>query len=167
LLKISQNGKNNTVILRFYAPVIFVEDIHISKNFYQDIMAQEVEYDFGSNIIFKSRLSLWQIRKEHEIIKIARSSKSGNAFELYFETEDISEYYDRIRSTGVSFLHELKTEPWGQQTFRLFDPDHHLIEIGESMNTFVMRIYKQSGSLAKTSGITGIPAEVIKAIAML
>jgi len=88
----------------------------------------------------------------------------GEEFQLYFEIEDIDGTARKFMSQNIEFLHHLKTEPWGQKTFRFFDPDHHLIEIGESMDTFVHRIFQETGSLKATTQKTGIPAEMIRTI---
>jgi predicted enzyme related to lactoylglutathione lyase len=148
----------------FYSPVIFVKDIQVSKKFYSEILNQEIEFDFGTNIIFKSKLSLWQVKAGHEISAITGSSSEGNTFELYFETEDIEESAERIISTGAKLLHDLKTESWGQRTIRFFDPDNHLVEIGETLRTFIMRIYKETGSVAETASKTGVDLETIKTV---
>ncbi len=150
--------------LTFYAPVLFVKNIELSKSFYMNILEQEIEYDFGKNVIFRSRVSLWEISTDSEIDEVKGSSVDGNTFELYFETEDIEGAVHRFMSQNIEFLHHLKTEPWGQKTFRFFDPDHHLIEIGESMNTFVHRIFQETGSLKATAQKTGISEAVIPTI---
>jgi catechol 2,3-dioxygenase-like lactoylglutathione lyase family enzyme len=148
--------------LTFQSPVIFVKDIEASKNFYTRFLSQEVEHDFGNNIMFKSSLSLWQIRKGHEIAGIAGDNKNGNTSELYFETENIQDSFEKIRSGNLKFLHQIKTEPWGQMTFRFFDPDGHLVEIGEAMNTFISRIYQETTSIEETSRRTGVPEDTIE-----
>jgi hypothetical protein len=148
----------------FYSPVVFVKNIGVSNKFYSELLNQEIEFDFGANIIYKSRLSLWQLSAGHEISAIAGSSADGSTFELYFETENIAESAERIKSAGIKLLHDLKTEPWGQQTIRFFDPDDHLIEVGEAMNTFIQRIYKETGTIAKTSYRTGVDQKIIKNI---
>lgn len=150
--------------LTFYAPVIFVKDIEVSKKYYMEFLNQEIEHDFGINISFKSRLSLWQIRENHEIATIAGNNEQGNTHEIYFETDDITESFEKIKSTESKFLHTIKTEPWGQMTFRFFDPDKHLIEIGEAFNTFITRIYKETESVEETSKRTGVPEETIQGI---
>ncbi|RKX68718.1 hypothetical protein DRP43_05215, partial [candidate division TA06 bacterium] len=50
-----------------------------------------------------------------------------------------------IKSKNIEFLHEIHEEPWGQRTIRFFDPDNHLIEIGEPLPIFIknMNIKKQ------------------------
>ena len=67
-----------------------------------------------------------------------------------------------VITAGVEFLHELKTEPWGQQTFRFFDPDHHLVEIGERMEAFITRVFEESGSVEATCQRTGVPEETVR-----
>lgn len=142
--------------LNFSASVIFVSDIGLSTKFYCELLEQVIEHDFGANIIFQSGVSLWQISDEHEIKKIAGHSKEGNRFELYFETEDIQKVVDELDKKKVELLHPIKTESWGQKCIRFFDPDHHLIEIGESTKTFVVRIYKETGTIKATAKLTGI-----------
>lgn len=150
--------------ITFHSPVIFVQDIEVSKNFYMNILEQELAHDFGKNILFTSRLSLWQILQDHEIEQVAVSPSSGNSMELYFETRDIQKSYKRIVHYGCRMLHGVKTESWGQQTFRFFDPDDHLIEIGESMESFISRIYRETSSIKETAARTGISESAIREI---
>ncbi len=150
--------------LKFYSPVIFVKNIEKAKEFYMSLLGQEIEHDFGSNIIFKSRLSLWQIDKNHEIAVVARNPKKGSSFELYFETDNIEESTAQIKASGARLLHNIKTEHWGQMTIRFFDPDGHLIEIGEAFEVFIRRIYRETKSIEETSRQTGVPVTTIEKI---
>ena len=54
--------------LNYSMTVIFVEDISISKNFYQDIFGLEIEMDFGENVVFKKAFSIWQTKLAEKII---------------------------------------------------------------------------------------------------
>ena len=47
--------------IEFQSPVIFVKDIDISRRFYEDLLDQTVDIDFGPNIAFKSGFALWQV----------------------------------------------------------------------------------------------------------
>ena len=39
----------------------------------------------------------------------------------------IQDFFD-----GASLLvHPIRMEPWGQRVFRIFDPDKHVVELGE------------------------------------
>jgi len=163
LLKNIPENQDNMAV-KFYSPVIFVEEIERSKKFYTEILNEKIEHDFGTNVMFESRLSLWKIKPEYEVAAIEGSSKAGNTFELYFETEDIFESASWIKSNNIPLLHDIKTEPWGQMTIRLFDPDHHLVEVGESFTRFITRIYEETGSEKETSERTGVHEDIIRKI---
>lgn len=44
--------------LRNLSVALFVRDIEISRHFYVDILGQEIDLDFGGNIIFKSGFAI-------------------------------------------------------------------------------------------------------------
>jgi catechol 2,3-dioxygenase-like lactoylglutathione lyase family enzyme len=145
---------------------LFVKDIENSKNFYVKVLNQQIDLDFGKNVIFKAGFAIWEIRDNHIILEKIGLNKiwdySVNRFELYFETNNIVQDFNDLKSKKVSFLHEIHEEIWGQQTIRFFDPDNHLIEIGESMQQFVTRIYKQGLTIEQVSARTFVPAEEVK-----
>ena len=144
---------------------IFVRDICISKDFYCGVLEQSIDLDFGKNVIFKSGFAIWEIQDKHIVPSTLGLDKvndsSINRFELYFETENLAEIFVNLKSQNVKFLHEIHEEPWGQQTIRFFDPDNHLIEIGESMRQFVCRFYNQGLSIEQISKKSSIPADEI------
>ncbi|MCC8174194.1 MAG: glyoxalase, partial [Odoribacter sp.] len=54
-------------------------------------------------------------------------------------------------------------ELWGQRTIRFYDPDGHLIEIGEALPVFLTRIYKEEGgNLEATAKRTFMTVDVLK-----
>ena len=145
---------------------LFVKDIEISKDFYSTILQQQIELDFGKNVIYKAGFAIWEIRENHIIPNLIGVDKirdySVNRFELYFETENIVQDFKDLKSKNVLFLHEIHEELWGQQTIRFFDPDNHLIEIGESMKQFVNRFIEQGLTLEQVSARTFVPVEEVK-----
>jgi catechol 2,3-dioxygenase-like lactoylglutathione lyase family enzyme/N-acetylglutamate synthase-like GNAT family acetyltransferase len=146
--------------------VLFVKDIEISKDFYSNVLRQQINFDFGTNIIYKSGFAIWQIRDNHVIPgKLGLDKvqdKTVNRFELCFETEDIDKVYKDLKTNNVKFLHELTEEIWGQQTIRFFDPDNHLIEVGETLEQFVLRFYKQGMSIQQVSERTHVPISEVE-----
>jgi len=152
--------------IRYHSAVTFVRDIAISKEFYTKLLEQEVELDFGKNVILKGGLTLWEIQPDHIIPELlgldAIGNKRGNRFELYFETKDIDKIYRKLEKHGVEFLHSLHEEPWGQRTVRFFDPDRHLLEIGETLGTFVKRLFDGNMTVDQISQKTKIPAGIVK-----
>lgn len=148
--------------LKYYAAVVFVKNIEASKKFYTEILDCVIEHDFGKNITFVGGLSIWELRDDHIITKgINRNMAQGNKFELYFETEDIYKQFSKLESAKLRFMHKIIEEPWGQLTIRFYDCDNHLIEIGETLKTFVKRMYGSGLSEDKVAEKTGIPVETV------
>jgi len=151
--------------LKFHSSVLFVKNIEKAKAFYINTLNQKIEHDFGNNISFKSGLSLWQIPDQHSLKDKFHSANSRNtALELYLETTDIESIYNLILSHNCDLYHEIIEETWGQRTFRFFDPDQNLIEIGESLPTFVNRMYSDGLSIDQIALKTGIPLQIVKDI---
>ena len=152
--------------LKTCSTALFVKDIETSKKFYIDLLGMLIDLDFGKNVIFKNGFAIWEIQNNHIIPKSLGldriSDPENNRFELYFETENLSDILKTLKNKNVKFLHQVHEEPWGQQTIRFFDPDNHLIEIGESMRQFVSRFYNQGLTIEQVSKRTSVPVEDVK-----
>ena len=150
--------------------VLFVKDAQKSKDFYVGL-GMTVMADFGGlNIVFKEGFAIWQIADGNIIVNTlgrenVENAKSPSRFETVFETDDFDTVYNTVKEKGVKFLHEINTEIWGQRTIRFYDPDGHLIEIGEAMPVFLKRIFDEEGqNLEAASKRTFMPQEAIKQI---
>ena len=122
----------------------------------------------GANLTFKEGFAVWQIWLDNIIPKTLgaeniSNKESTSRFELCFETDDLDNIYTTLKENGVKFLHEINTELWGQRTIRFYDPDGHLIEVGEEMSIFLKRIYEEEGKdLEATARRTFMPIEALK-----
>lgn len=148
--------------MKFHSIALFVKDIELSKTFYTKLIGLSIVHDFGNNVILSNGISIWQIQQSHIISKELETKNNSNRFELYFEAENIDEIYLKLEQNSVKFLHPIHAEPWGQRTIRFFDPDNHLIEIGEPLEVFVMNMSKQGLSPEQISSKSGIPIETVK-----
>ena len=112
--------------------LIVVEDIERSKAFYKDLFGLDVLRDFDGNVILTEGLVL-QDRKIWERLIKNPVSYGGNAAELYFEERDLEAFQDKLDNSGyeIDYLNRLMTHDWGQKVIRIYDPDRHVIEIGE------------------------------------
>jgi len=153
------------VRLRYHSVCLFVRDIKVLKRFYIKTLGMAVELDFGKNVILEGGVTLWEINPNHIIQeKLGADSIGGekeHRFELYFETGNIDATHWNMSASGVKFLHPVHEEPWGQRTVRFFDPDGHLIEIGESLEIFVKRLYRGEMSPEEVSEKTHIPLDKV------
>ena len=159
---------NHKTEMRFHSTAAFVKDIAVSKKFYTEILEQVIELDFGKNVILKGGITLWEIDPNHIIPKQLGTDSIGderiNRFEFYFETDDIDGVFEKLKGNGVELLHSLHEEPWGQRTVRFFDPDRHLIEVGETLGTFVKRLHREGMTPEHVSEKTSIPLETVRGL---
>jgi predicted enzyme related to lactoylglutathione lyase len=147
--------------------VLFVKDVTISKEFYEKILDQEVVLNIQNiNIGFKSGLGLWQKQYAENLIfeKEIKPNDAPGKFEVYFETSQVDELFDKIQKSNIKVLHPIKTQPWQQRVFRMYDPDDHIIEVGETMENVVKRLYKSDMSIESISEKTFMPKEVVEAM---
>jgi len=151
--------------IRFHSTVIMTEDFEKMKNFYFNILKQEIEVDFGNCISFKNGLSLWKLNKDFTISKkLGRTyDKSGNKnMEFCFETDAFDNIVEELSKLDLIYLHKAIEEPWGQRTIRFYDPENNLIEIGETVSCFVKRFYNQGLSIEEVAQRTSVPIEFVK-----
>lgn len=133
-------------------PVLFVKNAGKAKDFYVDVLGLTVKADFGGlNYVFEEGFAVWQPMEENIIPeKLGQSIFDANAVsrvEICFETDDIESVYKKLKGSDVKFLHEMNVELWGQRTLRFYDPEGHLIEVGEELEVFVRRIYEEENDV--------------------
>jgi catechol 2,3-dioxygenase-like lactoylglutathione lyase family enzyme len=146
-----------------------VRDINVSRRFYEEQLGQKVVVDFGPVIGFESGFSLWQADHAYPILfdtPVDSSFIPGQRnLELSFEDSEIHQIWEKISSGNVKLVHPLREQPWGQLVFRIYDPDDHIIEIGEPIPVFVMRFLSQGMSVAEVSERTSVPVEAVEQMA--
>ena len=111
-----------------------VNDIEQSVRFYKELFGLHVIRNFGNNVILSEGLVLQERKSWEELIGM-ESSKGGNDAVLYFVENDLESFAEKLKnySLDIQYVHELKEYSWGQRAIRIYDPDMHMIEIGESM----------------------------------
>jgi catechol 2,3-dioxygenase-like lactoylglutathione lyase family enzyme len=135
--------------MKFKLPLIVVENMTVSRKFYEDVLNQKVVMDFGANITFDGGFSLQT--KDIWVDFIGKSKndilKKPDNFELYFEEEQFDEFVEQLKVYEINYVHDVVEYPWGQRVIRFYDPDMHIIEVGESMETVVKRFIGQGLSV--------------------
>ena len=151
----------------YHSCVILVEDIKRSKHFYINLLGQKIVNDFGRNVVFEGGLSIWQRDYALNLIfqeKTAEIVAGGNNFELYFETNDLDKLYYRLVSEKVEVIHSVMEHSWGQRGFRVRDPDGHIVEFSESMESVIKRMNNQGSSLEQIANKSMMPIEFVKMV---
>lgn len=113
--------------------LIVVDDIEKSKAFYRELFGLEVITDFGENVILTEGLVL-QERKTWERLIGKKVAYGGCDAELYFEENNLDFFLERLRKyeQPVEYVNELTEHDRGRRVIRIYDPDRHMIEIGEA-----------------------------------
>ncbi len=173
--------------IRFTSTLITVLNMNASRDFYERLLGQEVEYDFGENVSFAGGFALHERGHFHRLLASSAvhhdrafpGNGSGAApqdageqhdgkhrydMELYFESEDIDAVDARLREAGVPYVHPLREQSWAQRVIRVFDPDGTIVEIGEPMPLVVARLARQGMEEAAIAERTSIPLRHVRLI---
>jgi catechol 2,3-dioxygenase-like lactoylglutathione lyase family enzyme len=147
--------------LKFMCSLITVSDIKKSRDFYENVLGQKVESDYGRNVSFEGFAihlrSHFQTLIENKEIVVG-----GNNFELYFESDNLEQIVEKLKTEKVEFIHEIQEAPWRQLAVKFYDPDRNIIEIGETMEYLSFRLHQQGNSFDEISKMTGLSREFIE-----
>jgi uncharacterized glyoxalase superfamily protein PhnB len=150
--------------MKFMGPIILVENLERARDFYEKILNQKVVYDFGVNVSFENGLAIHLRTHFEEVHKMNDSHKiiyGSNSMELNFETEELDDIYNKLKLLKVEFVHEMQEAPWGQRGITFYDPDKHIVSIGEAMKGVVKRLYSQGLSVDEVIAKTAMPKEFV------
>lgn len=147
--------------IRYVCPLIVVSDMQRARIFYESILDQKVIADFGENITFQGDFALHLKSHFSSLINDKEIKTGGNDFELYFEYDEIEQINSKLIKAGITFVHEMCEQPWHQKVLRIYDPDNHIIEIGESLEYLSYRLSKEGKSHEEISKMTLMPVEFV------
>lgn len=154
---------NNNIT--FKSALIAVKDIERSKKFYEELFEQTVILDLGWNVTLSGGFVLQQeFAWLCDIPKDTVIEKSHN-MELYFEVDDFDAFVEKLlKHDDIKMLHPPKKHDWQQRVIRIYDPDFHIIEIGESMSVIAKRFLAKGKSIEETAEIIQHPVAFVQAI---
>ena len=124
---------------------LFVEDMGKMIRFYRDVLGFEIKEDEDTSNVFLIKdgtLFLLYGRSDFEKMTSRRyeylKGVNGHSeIALYVDTfEEVDERFKEVVSKGAQPILEPTTEPWGQRTCYIADPEGNLIEIGSFNKPF-------------------------------
>ncbi|MCK9151277.1 VOC family protein [Methanobacterium alcaliphilum] len=148
---------------QYICSLLTVKDINKSKKFYKNVLNQEIELDHGENVSFSGGFAIHDRDHFKNLINKPISGPQNN-IELYFESEDMESIQSKLKLIGVSFLHEIFEQPWGQRVMRFYDPDNYIIEIGEPIEFTIVRFFKDGLSAEQIVQRTSMPLNIVKTV---
>ena len=133
--------------MQFKNPLLVVSDMEKSKKFYKDALGLDIILDFGANVTLTGGLCLQTKETWMEFIDAKEEDIifGGKNAEIYFEEDDFDAFAERLKDLkNIDYVHPVIEHRWGQRVVRFYDPDRHIIEVGENMKT-VCRRFLDSG----------------------
>ncbi len=124
---------------------LFVEDMGRMIRFYRDVLGFEIKEDEDTSNVFLVKdgtLFLLYGRSDFEKMTSRRyeyiKGLNGHSeIALYVDTfEEVDERFKEVVQKGAQPILEPITEPWGQRTCYVADPEGNLIEIGSFNKPF-------------------------------
>ena len=124
---------------------LFVDDMPTMVRFYRDVLGFEItEGEDAVNVYLIKDGTLFMLYERKNFEKMTSRKyeylKGLNGhFEiaLYVDTfEEVDKEYARIIARGGRSVLEPATEPWGQRTCYIADPEGNLVEIGSFNRPF-------------------------------
>ena len=125
--------------MKYICPLLAVKNMEASKRFYQDVLGLSVVNDFGANVTLTGGIALQTLDSWKSLIGTDRVTLQSHGGELYFEENDLDAFCRRLTALSVPLVHPLITHRWGQRAVRFYDPDGHIIEVGEGMDAVARR----------------------------
>lgn len=143
-------------------PLLVVKDMEKAKAFYRQVLGLHVIVDLGANVVLTGGLSL-QTEESFMMFTGKEISYRGNDAEIYFEEDDFDTLLEKLKAiSNLDYVHPVKEHSWGQRVVRLYDPDKHIIEIGENMKMVCRRFAEQGLTIEEIAIRMDVPEKMVK-----
>ena len=125
-------------------PLLAVADMERSLAFYETVLDLRVVLDFGANKTLTGGLCLQTLDTWRSFLGTDQVAFGGNDAEIYFEEDRFDAFAERLSTLPIQYVHPVKEHRWGPRVVRFYDPDRHIIEVGENLAA-VCRRFLDSG----------------------
>lgn len=145
---------------------IISDNISRSKEFYEAVLDQKVKYDYGSCQQFENGLTIMTRDSVMDIfgVDMEKGIQRSRSFVLTFETEDFSDFVQRLKSyDSVEYIHDVTEFDWGQRSICFYDPDQNMIDVSESMPSVCKRFSAQGMTAEEIAARTEHPVDFVNA----
>ena len=153
-------------MLQFKCPLLAVTDMKKAITFYEEVIGDRVVMNFGENVQFSGGFALQEMKKWKEMIHTDDVRCKSNDAELYFEEKDFDDFLEYLKEfPEIEYVHPVEEAPWGQRIVRFYDPDFHIIEVGEPMDAVIKRLFESGMTVEQVSEKSQYPIEYVKRFA--
>lgn len=150
--------------MKYQSTLLAVTNMERSKAFYCDLLGREVVADFDANVTLSGGITLQTLDSWKEFLNTQKVALPNNAGELYFVTEDMDAFLPHLDRWQVQYVHRLKEHSWGQRVVRFYDPDGHIIEVGEGLEQVAKRFLSQGMTLEQVAQRMDVPMSFLQTL---
>lgn len=143
--------------------LLAVKDIDKSVAFYKEIFELHVIIDFGANKTLTGGLVLQTVDTWKSFIGTENVNFGCNDSEFHFEEDDFDAFSEKLKKCNIDYVHPTKEHAWGQRVVRIYDPDRHIIEIGENMKTVCKRFLDSGMTPKQVAERMDVPMKFVSA----
>ena len=138
--------------MKFESPMLVVTDINKSVQFYKELFGLDVVLDFGANKTLTGGLALQTLETYKEFIGKDDISFGGNNFDAFAM---------KLKDYDIDYVHPIIEHSWGQRVVRLYDPDKHIIEVGENMKMVCKRFINTGMTVEQVAKRMDVPVDYV------
>ena len=144
-------------------PLLVVADMNKSIEFYKKVLGLHVIMDFGANKTLTGGLVLQTLESWKDFIGNDTVSFGCRSSEIYFEEDNFDEFTERLKDCDVEYVHPVREHSWGQRVVRIYDPDMHIIEIGENIKVVCKRFLNSGMTAEQVAARMDVPIKFVNA----
>ena len=150
--------------MKFKNPLLAVSDMERSVAFYGQVLGLRKVMDFGANVTLTGGVCLQTKETWAEFIGASPDELGwcGRVSEIYFEEDDFDAFANRLRELNIHYLHPVKEHAWGQRVVRFYDPDGHIIEVGENLKAVCKRFLNSGMTPEQVAVRMDVPEKFVK-----
>ena len=150
--------------MKFKNPLLAVTDMETSVAFYKDVLGLRKVTDFGANVTLTGGVSLQTRESWAAFLGISPDELGwrGRVSELYFEEDAFDAFVQRLGSLDLHYVHPVKEHAWGQRVVRFYDPDGHIIEVGENIKAVCRRFLDGGMTPEQAAKRMDVPLKFVK-----
>lgn len=152
--------------MKFKNALLVVNDMERTVAFYKRVLGLHVIMDFGTNITMTGGICFQTRDSWAEFINISAEEVAfgGQDAEIYFEEDNFDEFIKKLDGIeGIQYVHPVTEASWGQRAVRFYDPDQHIIEVGENIKVVCRRFLESGMTVEETAKRMDVPVKFVNA----
>lgn len=118
---------------------LFVEDLHKTRRFYEDVFRLSAVYEDEVSAVYNfgnMSINLLNISEAAGLIQPAKPAgpEAGSRFQFTIQVEDVDAAARELAQQGAELLNGPLNRPWGVRTLAFADPAGHIWELAQPLS---------------------------------